>query len=75
VTQTNVEKAKRYLVWFAWWQLVISVVGWPVSALTFASEEPQAVLGLSWFAIIQGAIIFLVTAYINKHQETGNGEG
>jgi hypothetical protein len=75
MTKDGVERLKRYLVWFAWWQLVVSIAGWPVSALTFAKGEPQAVLGLSWFAIIQGAIVFIVTAYIAKYQETGNGEG
>lgn len=31
--------------------LAISLIGWPISALTIARHEPQFVLGLSWLAI------------------------
>lgn len=31
--------------------LVVSLIGWPLSALTFAHNEPLTVLGLSWLAI------------------------
>jgi uncharacterized membrane protein YfcA len=31
--------------------LVASLIGWPLSAFTFARGEPQFILGLSWLAI------------------------
>jgi hypothetical protein len=63
------ELANRVLVGFAWLCLVCSILGWPVSALTVARDEPPFVLGLSWFAIIQGSFIFLVQAYVKKNQD------
>lgn len=36
----------------AWVMLIGGVVMWPVSALTWAKDEPQFVLGLSFLAII-----------------------
>lgn len=54
---------------FAWCLLVVSLIGWPVSALTFASGEPQVVLGLSWFAITLTALNVVVTADVRKEQD------
>lgn len=73
----NRAAADRFLLWFAVVQLVVSVVGWPLSALTVARDEPSFVLGLSWFAIIQGALVFVVTALIRKDggEENGGGSG
>jgi uncharacterized membrane protein YfcA len=53
----------------AWALLVVSLIGWPVSALTFASGEPQVVLGLSWFAITLTALNVVVTADVRKEQD------
>lgn len=53
----------------AWFLLVASVLGWPLSALTFASEEPPTVLGLSWFAITLTALDVLFTADVRRNQE------
>lgn len=64
----NKEKATRVLIGIAWAALVISIIGWPLSALTVAKDEPQFILGLSWIAIILEAVIFLVQAYIKKDQ-------
>lgn len=36
----------------AWVLLVMSIIGWPVSQLTVAKNEPPVVLALSWIAII-----------------------
>lgn len=36
---------------FAWAQLWLSIVGYPVAALTFAKDEPKAILFLSFYAI------------------------
>lgn len=35
----------------AGWLLLISLVAWPVSALTWAKDEPPFILGLSFLAI------------------------
>ena len=40
----------------AWTLLVGSLIGWPLTALTVAREEPQFILGLSWLAIILTAL-------------------
>jgi hypothetical protein len=40
----------------AGWLIVASLLGWPVTALTLAREEPQFVLGLSWIAITLTAV-------------------
>lgn len=57
---------KKLEVWLAWALLGLSLVGWPVSALTFAREEPPVVLGLSWFAITLTALDLLKTSRVHK---------
>lgn len=47
----STSKLHKLEVWFAWCLLVASLIGWPVSALTWAKDEPQFILGLSWLAI------------------------
>lgn len=57
---------------FAWVLLVVSIVGWPVSALTFASGEPPSILGLSWLAIAFTALDILATTDVRvKEDEDG----
>ena len=41
--------------------LDVSLVGWPVTALTVAKDEPQYILGLSWLAISFTALDLLFT--------------
>lgn len=53
---------------FAWSLLVIAIIGWPVSALWLAKDEPPVVLGLSWLAIILTSLDFLTTAQVHKDQ-------
>jgi hypothetical protein len=36
--------------------IIVSLIGWPLSALTLAKGEPQFVLALSWLAITLTAI-------------------
>ena len=50
----------------SWVLLAVAIVGWPMSALTWARDEPQFILGLSWFALILGSYNTLLTAYVNK---------
>ena len=54
---------------FAWALLVASIVGWPVSALTFAAEEPPSILGLSWLAITLTALDILSTQDVRQEQD------
>jgi hypothetical protein len=49
--------------------LIASVIGWPVSAFTFAAGEPPAILGLSWLAITLTALDILATQDVRKTQE------
>lgn len=53
----------------AWVLLVASVLGWPLSALTFAKDEPATVLGLSWFAITITALDVLFTSDVRASQD------
>lgn len=63
-------KSKRSEVFLAWTLLGGSLIGWPLSALTLAKDEPQFVLGLSWFAITLTAADYLKTARVHKDQES-----
>lgn len=63
----------RAEVWFGWFLLAVSLVGWPISALTFAKDEPMTVLGLSWLAITLTAMDFLKTARVHVTTEE-NGD-
>jgi uncharacterized membrane protein YfcA len=49
--------------------LVGSVIGWPLSALTFARDEPQFILGLSWLAITLTAVDILCTTDVRREQD------
>lgn len=52
------------------WALVIgSAVGWPLTALTIFSEEPQGILGLSWLAILLTGVDILLTAEIHDSDD------
>lgn len=56
----------RNRVRLAWVLLGLSIVGWPISALTFAREEPPTVLGLSWLAITLTALDVLFTSDVRE---------
>jgi hypothetical protein len=47
----------------------VSLVGWPVSAVTFARDEPPAILGLSWFAVTITAVDLLKTSRVHRDQD------
>lgn len=53
----------------AWALLVGSLVLWPVSMVTFAKDEPRAILSLSWFAITITAWDVVSTASVRVKQE------
>ncbi|HEX6682970.1 MAG TPA: hypothetical protein VF062_09260 [Candidatus Limnocylindrales bacterium] len=58
----------------AWILLVGSIIGWPVSAITVFSDEPQGILGLSWLAIILSSAELLTSSQVHKEQGN-NGAG
>ena len=58
---------------FAWVLVIGSLIGWPVSALSWAKDEPQFVLGLSWLAIVLTALDLLTSSQV--HEEQGEGSG
>lgn len=60
---------KRLEVGLAWAMLTGSLIGWPLSALTLARDEPQFVLGLSWLAISLTALDFLKTSRVHRDQD------
>lgn len=75
------DRPVRIRVW-RWWRsrtgqvkfalvlLTVSVLGWPLSALTFARHEPATVLGLSWMAITITAVDVLFTSRVHEAQQT-----
>ena len=60
---------KRAEVALAWVLLIGSLIGWPVSALTVARDEPPFILGLSWLAISLTAMDLLKTSRVHKDAE------
>lgn len=52
----------------AWVLLVGSLIGWPLSAIWWAKDEPPFVLGLSWLAITLTALDLLKTSRVHKDQ-------
>lgn len=58
----------KYRVRGAVFLLVISLIGWPVTALTIFKDEPQGILGLSWLAISLTALDVLLTSDVRDKQ-------
>lgn len=56
-------------VYLALTLLIGSLIGWPLSALTVAKDEPQFVLGLSWLAITLTALDILATTDVRRQHE------
>lgn len=52
--------------------LLVAIVGWPVTQLTVARDEPPFVLGLSWLAIIVAAWGNLLTAAVKDDTSAGS---
>lgn len=68
-------KMRRARTIAAWALLIGSVIGWPISALWWARDEPQFVLGLSFLAIIIGAAELLTASQVHEEQGESNGKG
>jgi hypothetical protein len=57
----------------AWALLAVTLVAWPVTALTVFRQEPQGILGLSFLAIVVTCLDVLSTQDVRREQE-GDGE-
>lgn len=57
----------------AWVLLVGSLIGWPLSQLTVAKDEPPFTLGLSWLAITLTLIDYLKTSRVHKDAKEESG--
>jgi uncharacterized membrane protein YfcA len=68
------QRARRARVIAAWILLVGSIIGWPLSALTLAKNEPPFVLSLSWLAIILASAELLTSSQVHEEQGDNNGE-
>lgn len=53
----------------AWVLLIGALIGWPVTQLTIARDEPPFTLGLSWLAIILTAADLLSTSQVHEEQK------
>lgn len=62
------QRMRRARIVAAWILLAGSILGWPVSAFTWAKGEPPFVLGLSWLAIIIGAAELLTASQVHAEQ-------
>lgn len=59
----------KLLIRLNWVLLIGSVIAWPISSLTWAKDEPQTVLALSWFAVTYTALTALIASYVNRNQK------
>ena len=63
---------KRAEVALAWTLLIGSLIGWPISALTVAKDEPPFILGLSWLAITLTAMDLLKSSRVHRDVDGDN---
>lgn len=49
--------------------LCISLIGWPLSIITFAKDEPVFILSLSWLALTLTCLDVLATTQAAKEQD------
>lgn len=61
---------KRARTVIAWILLVGSLVGWPISMLTWARREPPFILSLSWLAIVIEAASLLTSSQVRENQDS-----
>jgi hypothetical protein len=54
----------------SWLMLVFCVINWPLSAFTYAKDEPVTVLSLSWIALIFTCVNTIWTAEVRR--DTGS---
>jgi len=49
--------------------IAVTLILWPISALTWAKDEPQFILGLSWLAITLTAVDVAATTDVRAEQD------
>lgn len=54
-------------VYFSTFIILSSLIGWPVSAVTIAKDEPFVILSISWLALIYSGYSALVSSQADKH--------
>lgn len=59
----------KFRIYLAWVLLVGSLIGWPLSAFTFAKTEPITILSISWLALVLTAWDILNTTDVRHKQE------
>jgi ribose/xylose/arabinose/galactoside ABC-type transport system permease subunit len=69
------QRARRLRVAAAWVLLVGALVGWPLSMLTVAQDEPPFVLSLSWLAILIEAVTLLTSSQVHEEQGEQKADG
>lgn len=62
------QTVRRARVVIAWCLLIGATVGWPLSALTWARDEPQFILGLSWLAVVLESANLLTSSQVHEEQ-------
>lgn len=62
--------SKRLEIWLAWCLLIGSLIAAPISAFTFAKDEPKTVLILSWLAITLTAMDYLKSTRVHRDVDT-----
>lgn len=70
-TSRGVSRARTVAAWVL---LIGSLIGWPVSMLTVAADEPPFVLSLSWMAIVIEAASLLTSSQIHEEQKNGGSD-
>ena len=60
---------RRARVVAAWVLLIGSLIGWPLSMIWWAKDEPPFVLSLSWLAIVIEALSLLTASQIHEEQD------
>lgn len=66
-------KQKSIEYWLAWIGFYASLVLWPVSMLTWASEEPPFILSLSWLALTLTLWDIVKTSRVDKEVDDDDG--
>lgn len=56
---------ERAAYYFAWLNLVVVTVLWPWAFIA-NTTEPPIVLHLSFYAIWQGSLVFIITAHVDR---------
>lgn len=54
--------------------IILSLIGWPLSAFLLAKDEPPFILALSWLAITITAVDVWLTTDVRKQTEEGDNE-